>query len=458
VHLPRLFKTVSFKLAAFYAAAFGISVLILGAVVYITASNAFDDQTKARILAESSALNDLYKSNGLAAVRKTIETRQGHRLFLGLEYGLFDAHGKLIYGTVPPTLPKPGWSDVSGPPDGDEPPGEDEHMTVYTTPLTSGETLVVGDDLQGREEFDEAILRTFALGLLLSITLAAIGGAIVSAVFLRRVDTITRAAETIIQGDIGHRIALRGTGDDLDNLSATLNRMLDRISTLMEAMRQVTNDIAHDLRTPIGRLRQSLDEARRSPATETELRGAMEHAIGQTDSILDTFAALLRIAQIEAGSRKAGFTDINVSELAEGIAQTFAPAADDAGKTLRSNIAKDVHGRGDPELLTQLIVNLIENGLTHTPAGAVITLGVEQVDRGAVITVADNGPGIAASDRDRVFRRFYRLDQSRGTGGSGLGLSLVAAIAELHDAKLTLSDNAPGLCVRVALPPPRQTS
>lgn len=455
MRLPRLLKTVSFKLAAFYAAAFGVSVLILGAVVYFTASSAFDDQTKARVLAESSALNDLYKSSGLAAVRQTIQTRQGHRLFLGLEYGLFDSRGALTYGTVPSTLPKPGWSTVSGPPDGDEPAGEDEHMVVYTTPLATGETLVVGDDLQGREEFDEAILRTFGLGLLLSITLAALGGAVVSAVFLRRVDTITRSAEAIIQGDIGHRIALRGTGDDLDNLSATLNRMLDRISTLMEAMRQVTNDIAHDLRTPIGRLRQSLDEARRTPGTETELRGAMEHAIGQTDSILETFAALLRIAQIEAGSRKAGFTDINLSELAEGIVQTFSPAAEDAGKTLRGAITKDVHGRGDPELLTQLVVNLIENSLTHTPAGTTITLGVETADRGAVITVADTGTGIAASDRDRVFRRFYRLDQSRGTGGSGLGLSLVAAIAELHDAKLSMEDNAPGLRVRVALPPAR---
>jgi signal transduction histidine kinase len=455
VRLPRLFKTVSFRLAVFYAAAFGASVLILGVVVYFTASSAFDDQTRARIAAESSALLDINRTGGMDAVLRTIQTRQGHRLYLGLEYGIFDRHGKLTFGTVPPTRPAPGWSDVKGPPDGDEPDDEDEHMVVLATPVEDGQMLVVGDDLQARETFDAAILKTFGLGLLLSITLAAIGGVVVSAVFLRRVDAITRSAEAIIQGNIGHRIPLRGTGDDLDNLSATLNRMLDWISGLMEAMRQVTNDIAHDLRTPIGRLRQSLDEARMSSSSTRELQGAMEHAIGQTDSILETFAALLRIAQIEAGSRKAGFSDINLSDLAEGIVQTFSPAADDSGKALCDDIAPNVHTRGDLELLTQLIVNLVENALTHTPAGTRITLGIAQSDRGARISVTDTGPGVPAAERERIFRRFYRLDRSRSTGGSGLGLSLVAAIAELHEAKVDIEDNAPGLLVSVTIPLPR---
>lgn len=452
MRLPRLLKTASFKLAAFYAAAFGASVLVLGLVVYFTASTTFNDQTRARILAESSALLDIYKSAGFEAVRKTVAMRQGHRLYLGLEYGLFDKTGRMIYGTVPPVRPKPGWSNVTGPPDGDEPSDEDEHMMVYATPLAAGGMLVVGDDMQGREQFDDAILRTFGIGLLLSITLAALGGAVVSAVFLRRVDDIARSAEAIIGGDIGHRIPSRGTNDDLDNLSATLNRMLDRISALMESMRQVTNDIAHDLRTPIGRLRQSLDEARRGASNETELKAAMEHAIGQTDSILETFAALLRIAQIEAGSRKAGFTDVNLSELAEGIVQTFSPAAEDSDKVLRSRIAEGVHITGDAELLTQMIVNLVENALTHTPPNTLVQVDLARNGSGATVSVSDTGNGVPSPEQDRIFERFYRLDQSRGTGGSGLGLSLVAAIAELHNATIDVGDNHPGLRVSVELP------
>ncbi len=452
MRLPRLLKTVSFKLAAFYAAAFGASVLILGAVVYFTASSAFDAQIRARIVDEASALHDIYKSGGVAAVRQAVETRQSHRLYLGLEYGLFDATGKLAYDTVPPARPRPGWSEVSGPPDGDEESSDPERMTVYAMPLAGARTLVIGYDLQGREEFDEAILRTFGLGLLLSLTLAAVGGAIVSAVFLRRVDAITRSAEAIIEGDIGHRIPSSGNGDDLDNLSTTLNRMLDRIAALMESMRQVTNDIAHDLRTPIGRLRQSLDEARRAAATESDLRAAMENAIAQSDSILETFAALLRIAQIEAGSRKAGFTDVNLSEIGESIVQTFSPAAEDAGKTLRARIASGVHVTGDTELLTQMVVNLVENALTHTPPSTEVSVDIARTEAGATVSVSDTGTGVPPAERSRIFRRFYRLDPSRGTGGSGLGLSLVTAIADLHGARIDVGDNAPGLRVSIDLP------
>ncbi|HWD29689.1 MAG TPA: HAMP domain-containing sensor histidine kinase [Rhizomicrobium sp.] len=448
MRLPRLLKSVSFRLAAFYAAAFGASVLVLGTVIYFTASAAFDNQIHARMAAESSALLDIYRQSGLTGLRAAIATRQGHRLYLGLEYGIYDARGVLREGTLPPARPASGWSHVTGPPDGDEEPGDDEEMMVVATPLPGGEMLAVGDDLQSREEFDEAILKTFGLGLALSLTLAAAGGALVSSLFLRRVDAITQSAEAIIQGDMAHRIALRGTGDDLDALSTTLNRMLDRIASLVEAMRQVTNDVAHDLRTPIGRLRQSLDDARRAPASEAELRDAMSRAIDQTDSILATFAALLRIAQVEAGSRRAGFRTVDLSALVEGIVQTFAPAAEDAGMTLTATIAPGVTTVGDAELLTQMIVNLVENALAHTSKGTRIAIALSPT---AAIAVSDDGPGIPPDARGRIFQRFYRLDASRRTGGSGLGLSLVAAIAELHGAAIALDNNAPGLRVTVSL-------
>ncbi len=452
MRLPRLLRTASFRLAGVYAVAFGISVAILGAVVYLSATAAVEDQLRGRVEAEAASLQDVYASGGTAALRKAVAERDGHRRFVGLEYALYGPSGQLVFGTIPGGRPKPGWTIVSGPPDGDEGPGESEKLTVLLTALPNGYWLAVGDDLNRSEELGEIILRTFSVAFILSVTLAIAGGALLSGLFLRRVDAITRSAEAIIEGNIAHRIVVRGTDDDLDHLAATLNRMLDQIGSLMEAMRQVTNDVAHDLRTPIGRLRQTLEEARRTSRSPHELEAALDRGITETDSILGTFAALLRIAQIETGSRRAGFRDMDLSELIEGVIQTFAPAAEDAGKTVRADITPGVRIDGDRELLTQMVVNIVENAIAHSQTGAHVEIALKMHVGGNVLTISDNGPGIPIGERERVFRRFYRLDRSRGTSGSGLGLSLVAAIAEIHGIGVRLADNAPGLCVILDLP------
>jgi signal transduction histidine kinase len=283
--------------------------------------------------------------------------------------------------------------------------------------------------------------------VLVSLTIAIIGGFVLSLGFLRQVEAISNTAEAIIAGDLRRRIPMRNGGDELDRLAATLNRMLERISSLMESLRQVSNDIAHDLRTPLGRLRQQLEEIRRIPRAATEYEHAIDRAIGESDDILNTFGALLRIAQIESGARKSGFHRVDLTELVEQIADTYRPVAEDEGCVFVSVAARNLTVEGDRELLAQLIVNLLENAIAHTGTGTTVLLSLEHVGTQAILSVSDNGPGVPKEELQNIFKRFYRLEQSRGAPGNGLGLSLVDAIAGLHGVDLEASQNMPGLRV-----------
>jgi signal transduction histidine kinase len=228
--------------------------------------------------------------------------------------------------------------------------------------------------------------------------------------------------------------------------------MLDRIVGLMENLRQVSNDVAHDLRTPLSRLRQDLEEAQKRELTAPELKRVIEGAVAEADVLLETFSALLRIAQIEAGIRRSAFRAVDLSDVLRTVAEAYLPAVEESGRALRTEIADGVQVDGDRGLLSQLLVNLVENALRHTPAGTTITLRLSRQPAGALAEVADTGTGIPADERAKVFRRFYRLERSRTTPGSGLGLSTVAAIVELHHAAIELLDNAPGLRVVIRFP------
>jgi signal transduction histidine kinase len=282
-----------------------------------------------------------------------------------------------------------------------------------------------------------------------SVILAIVGGLALSAGFLRRVESVNRTARQIMAGQLDSRVAVRDNGDELDRLAANLNGMLDRIQALMESLKQVSNDIAHDLRTPLARLRQNLEAAKLSATTVEEFRCSTDAAISETDSLLKRFSALLRIAQIESGARKAGFTSVDLSELFELVVSTFAPVAEDQGHRLNSEIEDDITISGDPDLLFQLATNLVENAIRHTPRGTDIEVRLKKAGSEIVATVLDNGQGIAEGERGRVFDRFYRLESSRSSPGSGLGLALVAAVAELHGARVNLLDHRPGLIVEV---------
>ncbi len=444
----RLFKTASFKLAAAYVVMFGASVAVLAVVVYFTATAALDHQERTRIKVEAQALSAEYRRGGFSKMMEEIRARERAHLAGGLDYTVVARSGARIFGNIPRLHLQNGWTRLKGPPDGDEPPGQRERLLVYSIPLSHDLWLEVGDDVGAVKLAGKAIMATSGLVLLVVVTLAIAGGIVLSASFLARIDTITRTAEAIIEGDVERRIPMRGVADDIDRLAATLNRMLDRIGSLLGALRQVSRHIAHDLRTPLGRLRQGLDDARRNAASLADYERAVGSAVAETDQILETFAALLRIAEIESGTRRAGFRPIDLSALTLQIGQSYVAVAEDAGKQLGLSIAPDLMVDGDRELLSQLLVNLVENALRHTQDGA--SISIELTNLGVpLLAVSDDGPGIPQDERKKVVGQFYRLERGRATAGSELGLSLVAAVADLHRAELTFSECSPGLAVCV---------
>ena len=443
MHLPRVLRTASFRLAATYTCLFAGSVAVLGAFVLWTTRSALEQQMTSRIEAEAALLEAEFRSGGVDRLVAAVHERS--RGAHALDYRVQDPAGRQVAGDLPAA--ETGWSEVSTT---GRSPGEtddSEQVRVLARRLPDGTLLAVGEDTGRIEEATEAIFFAlwWALGLTLALGIA--GGLVLSSGFLRRVDGIARTAEAIVDGDFEKRIPERGTQDDLDRLARTLNRMLDRIGELMIGMRQVSNAAAHELRTPLARLRQQLETALAESQPASGVESALQRAIAETDGILDTFTALLRIAQIEAGTRRAGFRLIDLGNVADAIIEAFAAPVEDQGKTLVGSIAAGARIRGDRDLLTQLLANLVENASRHTPPGTHIEVGLIATPTGASLWVADDGPGVPAEEHERIFDRFHRLDRARE--GVGLGLSLVKAIADLHGAQLRVEDNRPGLRVCV---------
>ena len=452
MQIARTLKSASFRLAAAYAALFTTSVIVLAAVIYFLVTSQVDSEFRARIAGEASTLRVEFEAGGPRRLLQAISERQRDRLAGGLDYTLIDGTGKHLFGSIPARLCNGGWTSFAGPPDGDEPPGEMEELKVLNTPLSGGYCLMIGDDTGKIRVFGLLILKSFGWGLFLSLTLAVLGGILLSSSFLKRIEAMNRTAEAIIEGDMKSRVPRRGVSDDLDKLAATLNRMLDRITLLMESLRHVSNDVAHDLRTPMGRLRHFLEEAGRTARTPDEFRAAIDRALSEVDGILDTFGAILRIAQIESGSRRSGFQRLLLSELVDDVCDSYAPSFEDAGKVLHRVIQPFIWIQGDRELLIQSTANLLENAITHTPPSTAVTVQLHRIDGLIELTVSDNGLGVLNEERERIFERFYRVEGSRTNSGNGLGLSIVAGVVELHAGKVAAHDNKPGLCVAITLP------
>lgn len=312
--------------------------------------------------------------------------------------------------------------------------------------------LVVGDDLSRIAEVEEAITSAFAWAVGLAAVLGIGGGILLSRAFLARVDAIARTAEAIIAGDLTRRIPIQG-GSDFDRLAGTLNHMLDRISALMESLRQVSTDVAHDLRTPLSRLYQKLDDARDNARSVADYQSAIEGAAKDAEALMETFSALLRIAQVEGASRRSAFRNVDLTTVVDAVVDAYRPDAEDAGHVIEAEVEAGLLVHGDRELLTQAVANLIENGLRHTPAGTVMQLKLNHLPGfGCRLTVDDDGPGVAVEDLPQLTRRFFRGERSRTTHGNGLGLSLVAAVAELHGCKLMVESRSPGLRIVLQFP------
>jgi signal transduction histidine kinase len=453
VQIQLLVRTVSFRLVALYAVLFCASVVLLAAVVYFKATSALDVQIRTRIAVDTEGLTGEYMAGGLPRLKSAILARRREHLVGGLEYGLYTSAGVRILGPIPMMAKRAGWQTLWGPPDGDEPAGQREKLAVYSVPLArSALWLFVADDIGRVNVLGTIIITTFGWALLLFVTLAVAGGTFLSARFLRRIESVRATAERIIDGDFKQRIPRRGVPDDLDRLAATLNHMLDRTGQLVDTVKQISNDVAHDLRTPLGRLRQRLEDTLRNAETTSEYKAGIDAALADVDSIMGTFGAILRLSQIESGTRRSGFRPVDLTALVIDACDTFRTVAEELDKGLDIKCSDRSIINGDPELLAQLLANLVENAITHTPVQTNITAELANDGRAAVLTVSDDGPGVPKAEHDNLFKRFYRVNAARSKPGNGLGLSIVAAIADLHGAHYWISDRSEGFSISVEFP------
>ncbi len=448
----RLLRTASFRLAALYLALFTASALALGAFVYLSVRHEILTDFDEQIAEESDALKSAFADGGRDRLTEIIDARGSSGA--GFAYGLVGPDGKPIAGDL--RLPRSraatdGWIEAQEA-EGEEPPeSKPEVIRSLITPLADGSSLLVGDERRRSDTVLTGVLTAFAWAVAATLALGMIGGLWLSAQFLGRIDTMRRTARRLMDGDWSRRIPLGRTDDDLTALARTFNRLFDRIEKLLLANKQVSADIAHDLRKPLAGVLRRLEVARDDPSSGAA-RDSIDAAIDDVEGVLETFNALLRISQIEAGARRAAFRPLDLAELAREVAETFAPAAEDESKTLVQRLDAPLPISGDRQLLVQMIANLIDNALRHTPPGVRIEVGGEQTQAGIAFSVSDNGPGVAASDMTAIFQRFYRAGNSRAPG-NGLGLALAAAIADLHGLDCRASDNHPGLRVTVATAP-----
>jgi len=453
VRLPRLVRTITFKLALVQAGLFAASAALLFASVFWSMSGYARTQLRAAITAELTTLVEERSSDGLAELVHTIELRTRNGAAAGHGYLLRSADGRRLAGTLAPEVERPGWQDLAIAAD---PPGtsddEPHRVEVLGETLPTGELLMVGRDTRDVSDVEERLIQSFGVAAAITLMLAILGGVLTSIGALRRVEAINAITRRIIEGDLGRRVPVHGTGDEFDKLALNTNEMLDRIQLLMEGLRQVSNDIAHDLRTPLTHLHQHLEAARQGPRTLEAHEAAIEAASGDVNAILRIFASLLRIAQVEAGARRSGFADLDLSAMFAAIAEVYGPVAEDAGQSMVTEIEPGLQMQGDRDLLTQMLANLVENAIRHAGPVSRIALSLHRDGAELLGEVSDSGAGIPAAQRDRVFGRFVRLDVSRPSEGHGLGLALVKAIADLHGIRIALADNRPGLRATLHIP------
>ena len=452
-----LLRTTTFRVALLYLGLFLASVLVILGLIYWFTAGFIERQTDETIAAEIAGLREQYRQRRLPGLIEVVNARSA-----------VPRTNTLYLVTTPTFAPLAGnlsdWPDAKPDADGwiefeiadapDEPGGGSHEARAVVFTLPGGYHLLVGRDTMERRHFQDRVLISLAWALLLTVGLGAAGGVLISRNVMHRIDAINQTTRQIMSGALQERMAVANNGDELDQLASNLNAMLDQIEHLMVGMRQVTDSVAHDLRTPLTRLRSRLEITLVEAGTEDEYRAAIREAISEADRLLGIFGALLSIAEAEAGTMQRGFQKVSLSDLARQMADLYEPAAEEAGLSFVSDIRAEPIALGNQQLLAQAIANLLDNALKYTPAGGCVTLTVKgpEGERGACVSVADTGPGIPAEQRESVLRRFVRLEASRSSPGNGLGLSLVDAVARLHGARLEMDDNNPGLIVSLVFP------
>ena len=445
----KLLRSFTFRQLLLYTIlSMGSMVVLLGFIYWATAGF-MDKELDATIDEEILGLAEQYDSRGLVGLSSIIEERVSFNPRGPAIYLLTDAESTPIVGNLSAwpasSNGDTGWTHFKLE---DWAQGSEEHTArARTFLLSEGLHLLVGRDVHELENTREHILDASAWGLALTTILALGVGLIMSVRVMRRIEAINQTSHEIMEGDLSRRVPTVGSDDDFDKLANNLNRMLERIEGLMAAVHQVSDNIAHDLRTPLSRLHTRLEQAR-SSGTECDPE-EIDQAIEDVEELLAAFNALLRIARIESGGNTVSFSELDLASLIRDVAELYDPVAAEKGQHLSIESMGPVPTQGDRHLLFQALANLVENAIKYTPAGSTITLSAGTTPAGAVVKVADNGPGIPSELYEKVFQRFFRTDASRSTAGSGLGLSLVRAVADLHHARITLADNAPGLQVSI---------
>ena len=448
--LKKLLRSSPFRLAVAYASLFAGSALLLLSFVYWSTAGYMLRQADETIEAEIAGLAERYRTGGLVGLTRLIERRLARQQPTGSSlYLVADAAYRPRVGNLS------AWPQVEADNDGwlnfrlGQPEGEETHWArARQFRLDRGYFLLAGRDMYELESIRVTVVQTVAWGFALTMVLALVGGVLVSRGRIRRVSVINHAISDVVAGDLTRRIPTEATGDDIEQLTNNLNRMLAELEEQVDAVQRVSDNIAHDLRTPLARLRTRLELLRESETEPGQSRYELaERAVGEADGLLATFNALLRIARIEAGRRRQEFSRVDITRLIHDVAELYGPLLDEAGLRLDTQPESGLTVVGDRDLLFQAVANLIDNVLKHVPSGGSVTVTSRCSPSGVDIVVADNGPGVPADERIRVLERFYRLDASRTKPGAGLGLSLVAAVAKLHEATLSLSENHPGLHV-----------
>jgi signal transduction histidine kinase len=453
----KLLRTTSFRWALIYLVLFILSVAALLGYIYWNTAVLIGHQTDATIEAEITGLAEQYAQGGLSRLVRTIERRSrkdGESVYL-----LTDSNRRPLAGNLE-RFPGnasygPGWIEFPYiVPTGK---GLEPHAArARLFRMKGGFYLLVGRDIYQIRRFQSLMQRALLSALALALALGLGGGYLMSRNMLARIETINHTAGAIIGGNLGQRIPLSGSGDEIDQLAANLNAMLARIETLMTGLREVTDNVAHDLRTPLARLRARLEDVQRNARMPETARDTLDAAIADASQLITTFNTLLGIARAESGSGRDLMAEEDLAALLENLAELYQPMAEENGIVLTTALARGITAPINRQLVTQAIANLLDNAIKYAPTGdndqPVITLELIEKKGRARIVIADNGPGIAPEDRKRVLERFVRLDNSRSRPGSGLGLSLAAAAARFHKGRILLEDNRPGLRAIMEIP------
>jgi len=473
--LGKLLRTTAFRLTLVYLVVFSFFAAFLLGYFAFNTRRLINEQIAAIVSGELQLLQVQYNQAGIRRLVAAVDVRSrrpGSSLYL-----VTTPMGEGLAGNVgslePGILESEGWVETAYR-RLEEPESAEHNALVRVTRLPGGIRILVGRDLDERERMLHIVALAGRWSVAIVIVLGIAGGVFVSRRVLKRVDAMTGTTQTIMAGDLSGRLSVIGSGDEFDRLAVNLNGMLERIESLMRGLKEVTDNIAHDLKTPLTRLRNRCEAALRTANSETEFRRVLEDTIEESEGLIRTFDALLMIARAESGEVREGMAEFDVAEVARDVSELYEPLAEDKGLTLEVNAKQHAAVKGNRELVSQALANLVDNAIKYAAPSAKVSSGAVNGERSGilvtadaeqdriVLTVSDHGPGIPSADRSRVVDRFVRLERSRSLPGSGLGLSLVSAVARLHGGELKLEDNAPGLRARISLPraaaPPQQAA